>query len=429
MQTRKYDRGTAHAVTWAASLLICGAVATFLPGRAAFGQTSSEPSAGAPGEYSHMAESQRSSVRKVVVIAGESPAGQSVTGSYEKDTDGLIGGIDSGSRIGTISKEIGGVPISFPIPMLTIPGAIFGGLSGAAKREIQEFRDALTEELARAGNQTLSSDGLAEDVYFGLRSLPNLESKVFARTTPVPTDTDAILYVGLNDITIDVQGKEAVLTASARATLRRVSDGAAMYENIIQYQDRDTLSNWTDNDNALWRDFVNFARHYLGREISAEVFDRVALRHELQPVPTDTVARVKRNDWQGVSRTMTPTLAWDLTLLGGDAYGAWADSISESDIYYDVEIYDPHQLVYAEYQVQGASHTLAMELPDCQTYRWSVRPSYRVDNDLKFGEWMRTAAHSDTGANGEYGIFGEAASAAPAYVQHFASLEIECGRR
>lgn len=376
-----------------------------------------------------MSEGHRSSVKKVVVIAGQSPVVQSVTGSYEQETEGLVGGIDSGSRMGTISKEIGGFPISFPIPMLTIPGAIFGGLSGAAKREIQEFRDALTDELSGAGNQTLSSDGLATDVYFELRNLPNLQSKVYARTTPLPNDIDAILYVGLNDITIDVQGKEAILTASARATLRRVSDGSAMYENIIQYQDRDTLSNWTDNDNALWRDFVNFARHYLGREISAQVFDRVVLRHELQPVKTDTVARVKKNQWQGVSRSTTPTLAWDLRLLGGDTYGAWAESIDESDIYYDVEIYDTHQLVYAEYQLQGSSHTLAMELPDCQTYRWSVRPSYRVDNDIKFGEWMRSDEHTDTGARGEYGIFGEAASEVPAYIQHFASLKIECGRR
>ena len=376
-----------------------------------------------------MSETHRSSVKKVVVIAGESPASQTISGSYEKATEGLVDGIDSGSRIGTISKEIGGVPISFPIPMLTIPGAIFGGLSGAAKREIQEFRDALTEELSAAGNQTLSSDGLAADVYFGLKSLPNLESKVFARTTPVPNDTDAILYVGLNDITIDVQGKNAILTASARATLRRRSDGLAMYEDIIQYQDRETLSNWTDNDNALWRDFVNFARHYLGREISAVVFDRVTLQRELQPTQTDTVKRVKKNEWQGVSKSTSPTLAWDLTLLGGDSYGTWADSIDESNIYYDVEIYDPNRLVYAEYEIQGSSHTLLMELEDCQSYRWSVRPAYHVDNDIKFGEWMRSDAHTDIGDKGEYGIFGEAAAVSPAYIQHFASLKIECGRK
>jgi len=429
MKTGINNRSRSHSAAWRASVLVISAAATLLPGWVAFGQTSPEPPSGAPQVQAHMSQAHRTSVKKVVVIAGQSPVVQSVTGSYEQATEGLVEGIDSGSRIGTISKEIGGVPISFPIPMLTIPGAIFGGLSGAAKREIQEFRDALTDELSQAGNQTLSSDGLAADVYFELRNLPHLQSKIFARTTPLTSDIDAILYVGLNDITIDVQGKEAVLTASARATLRRVSDGSAMYENIIQYQDRDTLSNWTDNDNALWRDFVNFARHYLGREISAQVFDRVELRHELQPVKTDTVARIKKNPWQGVSRSTTPTLAWDLALLGGDTYGTWADSIDESNIYYDIEIYDPHQLVYAEYQVQGSSHTLAMELPDCQTYQWSVRPSYRVDNGIKFGEWMRTDAHTDTGDNGAYGIFGEEASAAPAYIQHFASLKIECGRK
>lgn len=426
-----YSKQHKPGLTRCLSVVLIGAAA-FLPGWAVSAEEEPkppEPAADTARLQTHMPEMHRSSVRKVVVIAGDSPSGQWVSGSYEKETDGLVSGIDSGSKIGTISREIGGFPVSFPIPMLTIPGAIYGGLTGAAKREIQEFRDALTEELASAGNQTLSSDGLAEDVYFGLKSLPNLESKVFARITPIPDDTDAVLYVGLNDITIDVQGKEAILTSAARATLRRLSDGATMYENTIHYQDRDTLSNWTKNENALWRDYVNFARHYLGREISAEVFDRVALQHELIPAESDTVKRIKKNHWQSVTRSTSPTLGWELKLLGGDAYGAWAESIDASDIYYDVEIYDPHQLVYAEYEIQGGSHTLLMALEDCQTYRWSVRPAYHVDNDIKFGEWMRSDEFTNIGPNNEFGIFGEAASEAPAYVQHYASLTIECGKR
>ena len=349
----------------AALLVLCVAVIS-VSGRTAFAQSSA-------ASQSHMSESLRSSVSKVVVIAGQSPAGQAVTGSYEQTTDGLVGGIDSGSKISTVSKDIGGIPVSFPIPMLTIPGMIYGGLSGAAKREIQEFRDALTKELSQAGNQTLSSGGLAEDVYFGFKNLPNLESKVFATNTPIPADTDAVLYVGLNDIVIDVQGKEAILTSSARATLRRLSDGAAMFENVIQYQDRDTLSNWTDDNNALWRDYVNFARHYLGREISAEVFERVKPNRELHPVESETVDSVKRNNWQGVTESTSPTLAWKMTFLGGDGYGSWVDSVDESNTFYEVEIYDAHQLIYAEYNVQGSSHTLAMEVGGFTTNapRWT----------------------------------------------------------
>lgn len=415
-------------------ILVVGATTVLCPVWTAFAQTSSEPTsnneqAGAARVPTHMSEALRASIKKVAVIAGASPRGQSVTGSYEKATEGLVGGIDSGSRIGTISKEIGGVPISFPIPILTIPGAIYGGLSGAAKREIQQFRDQLTEELARAESRSLSGDGLAMDVYFGLQSLPNLETKVIAPTTPMPENTDAILYVGLDEVTIDVQGKEAIVTTSARATLRRLSDGRNLYEKVTRYQDRDTLRNWTENDNALWRDYVNFARHYLGREITAEVFDKIELRHELRPLETDTAVRDRKNERQLVSRSLSPTLAWELTLLGGDSYGPWVESIDESNIYYDVEIYDKHQLVYVEEQVQGSRHTVLIELEACKSYRWSVRPSYRVGSDIKFGEWMRFESAADAEANAAAGIYGRQASAAPAYIQDFAALRIECGKR
>ena len=64
----------------------------------------------------HMAESLRADVRKLVVIADEAPPNESVTGSYEKETAGLLGGMEEGSQIGTISKEVGGVPVRIPIP-------------------------------------------------------------------------------------------------------------------------------------------------------------------------------------------------------------------------------------------------------------------------------------------------------------------------
>ena len=434
MYTQEQYRGLSHTVISRVMLLVVGATATFFPGWAAQGQTSSGPSSSigqsnTSGSHTHMSEALRSTVKKVVVLPTPTPAKQEITGTYEKDTPGLIGGVDAGRRAGTITKEVGEVAVNIPFPILTIPGAIVGGISGATKREIQEFRDALTEDLAQAANQPLTNDKLALGVYGGLRNVPGLDSKLFASTTPIPDDTDAILYVSVKDITIQVQGKEAIITTSAGATLRRLSDGTDLYERVVQYQDRDTLDNWTENENALWRDYANFARHYLGREISAEVFDRIELRHELQPKESDTVDRVKKNEWQGVSRSTSPTLAWELTLLGGDSYGSWASAIDESDIYYDVEIYDMHTLVYAEDQIQDPLHTLVFEIDACKTYRWSVRPSYHIGSDIKFGEWMRFDPDTDSEIDTVKGSVGRKASDAPAYIQNFASLEIECGRR
>lgn len=378
-----------------------------------------------PALPTHMSEAVRSSVKKVVVLPSPSPAGRAVTGSYEDETKGLIEGSISGSEIGKgVGTEIGPVSVGVPFPILTLPGAIFGGISGATKRQIQDFRDELTDELAKAASQPLTNDALAADVFWGIRNVPNLDSKIFALTTPIPNDTDAILYVSFTDLTIDVQGKEAIITTTANATLRRLSDGEHLYEENITYQDRDTLENWTENENALWRGYANFARHYIGREISAEVFERVTPNHELRPKESATVDRVKKNDWQGTSRTTTPTLAWEFTVLGNDSYGTWSQDIDESQVSYDVEIYDRRRLVYSAKRVPESQHTVVEEL-ECKSYRWSVRPVYQVGSDTKFGEWMRFNSDTHTAkAN-----IGRQLSAAPAYTQDFASLQLKCRRR
>jgi len=437
MKNDKQSRGLARAWSKAATSLVAAA-AMIIPGWSAAGQ--SVPTAPSSSQQpkkivvpdEHMSEALRSSVNKVVVVPGLSPANQAISGSYEKYTPGLIDGIDDGSRIGTISKEIGGVPINFPIPGLALPGAIFGGITGKYKREVQEFRDALTEVLANAASQPLTNENLALDVFWGIRKVPNLESKLFAPTTPIPKDTDAILYVSINSVRIDVQGNEAILTISAGATLSRMSDGRDLYETVVHYQQMDELTDWTRNDNALFRDYANFARHYLGRELTDDVFARVSPNHELVPTETDTTKNVKKNEWHSLSKSLSPILAWNFNLTGGDSYGLRLDEIDAADIYYDVEIYDLHELVYAEEQIHEPSHTVMIELEACQTYRWSVRPTYHVGSDIKVGEWMRFTPDTEDEAESELtekAMIGRNATEAPAYIQDFAKLDIKCGRR
>jgi len=168
----------------------------FIVVSAAHAQENPESSAEMPQATvieSQMPETLRSSIEKIVVIAGQSPRNDGVTGSYENPTGGLIDGMEAGSRMGTITKEIGNVPISIPIPGLAIPGAIFGGLSGTYKREVQEFRDELTEEIANADSPSLISDGLALDAFWGIRKLPQFESQLFAPSVEISADTDAVL--------------------------------------------------------------------------------------------------------------------------------------------------------------------------------------------------------------------------------------------
>ena len=375
-----------------------------------------------------MSEEHRASVSKIVILPGLSPANGSVTGSYGKDTMGLIDGIDAGRGLGTINTEIGGIPIYTRIPivgrLLGVIGTVVGGASGASKRALQDFRDRLTAKIAESADVQLSNDALATDVFWRLREVPGLSPKILLEATQIPADTDAILYISFSDSDINVQGNEAVMKMSATATLRRLSDGAYIYENQVHYQDRDTLQNWTKNDVAAWHDFANFARHYLGREISEEIFERVLVKHELQPTESDTVARAKKKSiWNGVSRSVTPTLAWEHTIDIDDTQAPWAKTIGAGDIAYEVEVYDSHQLVYAAKRIPETRFSVDLELEPCTTYYWSVRPSYKINGDTRFGEWMRS---NPDAANGND---GSAASVAAAYIHDFAKFEIACGRR
>ena len=371
-----------------------------------------------------MSEEHRVSVSKIVVLPGVSPVSGSVTGSYGKNTMGAIDGFDQGRGFGRVTKDIYGIPMGVSIPILSLPGAIFGGLTGGAKRQIQDLRDALTAELAKSADSQLSHDALATDVFWRLREMPKLDPKVFAVTTPIPSDTDAILYVSFSDSTINVQEDEAVLTMSVSAALLRLSDGVHIYENQIHYQDRDTLANWTRNDNAAWYDFANYSRHYLGREISAALFERVNVQHKLQPEKTKTVLPAKKKTiWDGVSKSLTPTLAWQHTIDTSDPAAPWAKTIAATDIDYEIEVYDSHRLVYAARRIPDSTFTIDRELEPCMTYYWSVRPSYKIDGDTRFGEWMRSNPDSANGND------GSAASVAAAYIYDFPKFKTACGRR
>ncbi|MEX1265510.1 MAG: hypothetical protein WEA08_01215, partial [Woeseia sp.] len=76
-------------------------------------------------------------------------------------------------------------------------------------------------------------------------------------------------------------------------------------------------------------------------------------------------------------------------------------------------------------------------LEPCTAYRWSVRPSYRVDGQVRFGEWMhfkaRPESETESGSVAKEprvkGVVGRQASAVPAFSQDYPVLETPCPRR
>lgn len=366
-----------------------------------------------------MSEELRSTVSKIVILPISGSSEESITGTYRKETAGLLGGIEKGSGMGSIPVEVGHVPVYIPIPILREIGMIAGGITGKVQRDIQELRDRLTDDLSDAVEQPLTNTALATDVYWGLRNVSSVDPKLFAVTTPIPEGTDAILYINLDELTLNVQGKEAIITTAATARLERLSDRATLYRKEVKYEDRDRLSNWIDDDYVLWQQYRIFARHYIARELSAELYERIFVQRELAPVETETVRRVKKDDWLGRSESLTPTLAWAFELSGDDA------SLTDgADVLWDIEIYDSTRPVYSANQVSGSQHTVTAPLEACKTYRWTVRPTFHKEGVRKNGRWMR--ATSETGADN--GNAGRAASEAHAYIQDFATLKVKCRR-
>ena len=209
-----------------------------------------------------------------------------------------------------------------------------------------------------------------------------------------------------------MDGKDAILTIGASGILRRKSDGTKLHESRASYQDRDSLKNWTRDDNLLWTRFANFGRHYLGREIAAEIFDRTDVHDSMSPRKTRSVALDRKDDWAATTKSSTPELAWEHRL---------ADGSGVDGVYFDLEIYDLDRPVYSAERIQATSHTVAVEL-ECKSYRWSVRPTYSFDGKTRRGNWMRSDGGRETGQ----GSVGISASVAPAYIYDFATLKVKC---
>lgn len=389
-----------------------------------------------PEPYEDMTEDLRAQVDAIVVVATRNPADQAVSGSYDKNTYGLVGGVAAGHDAGRVRKQVGHVPVDVRIPGTAIPGSIIGGLLGGMQREVQQLRDALTEELVDAGSTPLTDDGLAMDVYSRLRRVPELNSRIVGPTTPVPEDSDAVLHVNFGGVSIDVQGGDAIVTTTAVGLLRRVNDDVQLYRTVAHYRDGDTLRNWTEDDNRLWHTYVNYARYYLGQEIAARVYNRIELPQTLTPEGTDTVRRDRKNPLHFVSKTAQPELAWTLEVLDvtGGLFMGETGQLDESVTWYDIEIFDRDRLVLYEEGVSEPRYPVPMAL-DCGDYRWSVRPSWRVGEIVRYGRWMRfppPPKDADEGGDeqaAQNGLSGRAASEAPAYTQDFPMLTIACGRR
>ena len=105
-----------------------------------------------PEPREDMTEDVRTQLGSILVVATRDPAGEALSGSYDRDTYGLMGGVAAGHDAGVIRKEVGPVPVDFRIPGTAIPGMIIGGLYGSVQREVQDVTQYAELWLRDAGD-------------------------------------------------------------------------------------------------------------------------------------------------------------------------------------------------------------------------------------------------------------------------------------
>ena len=344
----------------------------------------------------HMSEDFRASINTVVIKPSDRKPALHVDGDFEKETPevGESAAQGAGAGVAVTGQMIAEDPRAIIIAPIILPFAmIVGSITGAAaakiQQEIQKLRDELTAEITASSNRPLPADVLAESLRAHLQNVSGVEATIDTGEDLAINHADAVLEVTVTNLTILVEKGDATMTTNTSAVIRRTGDNKVLFSQIYRFSQKDSLRNWAEDDYALWSGYVDSAKRNISREISADMFERILLRHVLRPVETESVAGISHDDWNGNTRSETPTLAWELFLLGGDLYGEWVEDIGEDNIFFDLEIYDGPILAYSANAISEPRHDVLSSLKKCKNYSWSVRPVYYADGKARAGEWMR----------------------------------------
>jgi len=335
----------------------------------------------------YMPETIRMSVGSLKVVAGTDAPTIYVGGDYHKTTPTAGEGAAEGAGAGVsfTGQMIADDPRAlilapFVLPVAVVTGTVAGAAAAKIQQEIQEFRDRLTDDMAGNSDRTLPSAALAETLRGFIDPVADVELVDDEHAA-------ASLTVSVTDVSVIVDGKDATLSTAALATLKDNASGKVLYTRTFDYSDRDTLRNWTADDNALWDAYVANAQRRIARDITEHLFETIVTRHVLRPVWTASQAGSRGgNAWDSRLKKNSPTLSWELFLLGGDDYDAW--HLDKRNAGFDLEIYDGARLVYSARGIEGTSHEVGDALPPCKTLYWSVRPIYSIGDRTRAGEWM-----------------------------------------
>jgi hypothetical protein len=193
------------------------------------------------------------------------------------------------------------------------------------------------------------------------------------------------------------------------------------------YRDKSTagcasLRNWTQDDLALWSDYSHFARHYIARAMSEDMFELAYGSVYVEPVLKDSRNASPGSFLETKARSKRPTLEWHTDILRRPGSGSSSGVVNPGSVTYDLEIYDRHRLICTAEGLTGTRHKVTTPLERCQDLRWTVRPVFEMNGETRYGVWKRY--HTDD--KGNAGHVGSDAAKAPAYTATFATLKTKC---
>lgn len=389
--------------------------------------TTQHPSVTYRSVDTHVSEELRASITKVAVRPSSKRPTLYVEGDYGKSTPTPGQGAKTGAGAGfaftgEAIAEDGRALLLAPIilPVAVIVGSIGGAAAAKIQQEIQQFRDELTTKLTAESNPPLGGDILANALRTRLEDSHEFTSILISADEPVPADTDAIVEIRVKELTITVDNGAAIMTTVAVAELRITATDRVVYQKRLSYSDKNSLSNWVKDENALWEDYVFRARRHFTRAISNDFFEQILLRHVLRPTSTDSEQDVSgRALWRNKTKLQTPTLSWELILLGDDAYGPLTEDLDAASATFELEVYGDGQLVYSANNISTPYHEVLTELDTCKKYSWSVRPHYQIEGRTRTGEWM----HYPTSSRH---LFRTGSAETPDFWRDYPKLEIRC---
>jgi hypothetical protein len=219
------------------------------------------------------------SARRAAVARGaRTAAGQGALGAAKAGL-GLAGAGAQFSQIPIIGVPLVAAGLGLAAggsALAAVLGAVGGAIHGAATAEVppKGLQATLDGVVTQPGLQKAFRDKVlaaaARHTSLTLVGLPALPDDV----TPSP---DVILDVGFREIELETEGDGFVVVASARARLRRTTDGKKLSEHVVTRRSMARpYAHWAVDDAADFRDALAAASHDMAAEIVHEMFVRTS---------------------------------------------------------------------------------------------------------------------------------------------------------